>query len=481
MVESSDTFLRCPSCRSLVPTVSTRCNVCGANLDSAGVWAGQDEATKRKRRARQHTASVQDPDQIAAIKEAYMSGQSVPVDTGYVDDPLSAYIEEVEVESKPGSAVDKSDILSGKVSEELPLPGMLRPPTIPVASSQKTDSREASAAQSAPSMLQPPTFVANQIASPSDAAIEVSDDDEDDFDDELEGSDAPADGEGRRRRRRSRRRRRQGASSDAAAETTPQEETGESAPTVSSLESDGEPLRQAESRNSEVQQSEEAAEEIQVSREETLSAEVETLADEESDADESVDEERFAVSNLESVRDGRLSDSELPEPAASVSQPALRVQPLPKQSHPKKSQNADISDPNSPVAKENVMNAGAHAEFTPASDAKLYGWIISFDDPMGTGYELRESKFFITRAELKGSDFVLRDASVSTPHALITVGSGGVWVQDLMSETGVCVRHVGEVEYTELAESANDRLFDGDWVKFGQKEFLITLIPYETT
>ena len=39
------TFVRCPSCRSLVPAVSTRCRMCGASLDvAAGQGAASDEA-----------------------------------------------------------------------------------------------------------------------------------------------------------------------------------------------------------------------------------------------------------------------------------------------------------------------------------------------------------------------------------------------------------------------------------------------------
>ena len=34
------TFVRCPSCRSLVPAVSTRCRMCGATLDATAADEG---------------------------------------------------------------------------------------------------------------------------------------------------------------------------------------------------------------------------------------------------------------------------------------------------------------------------------------------------------------------------------------------------------------------------------------------------------
>jgi hypothetical protein len=481
MVESGETFLRCPSCRSLVPTVSTRCNVCGANLDAAGAWAGQDDATKRKRRARQHTASVQDPDQIAALKEAYSQGGSA---AGYIDDPLSAYIEEVEVESKPKSAVDKADVLDGKVHEEVSVPGMLQPPPI-VGSSVPSFSAPG---QTAPTMLQPPLTPSSQLSKPM---LDSDDADEDDEFDDGDAVETRGDGEARRRRRRSRRRRRGSGSDEQGSDEQGSDERGSNeggSDGIGSVEQESSDAGSGDNTSSYASDAEEVVETLSTnSAEQSANDEIEVFSVD----DDGIDEGKGVGSvNDEKVPDSARSTMQQHDapiaktaaaPAYSATSEPIRQSEKPKAMPAVRRSDGSNDEFNSPVAKENIMNAGAHAEFTPASDAKLYGWIISFDDPMGTGYELRESKFFITRAELKASDFVVRDASVSTPHALITVGSGGVWVQDLMSETGVSVRHVGESDYTDLAESANDRLFDGDWVKFGHKEFLITLIPYETT
>jgi len=51
----------------------------------------------------------------------------------------------------------------------------------------------------------------------------------------------------------------------------------------------------------------------------------------------------------------------------------------------------------------------------------------------------------------------------------------GLLVQDLMSETGVFVRREGDAIYRKEEEAII--LGHGDWVRFGEQEFLVTLIP----
>jgi len=113
---------------------------------------------------------------------------------------------------------------------------------------------------------------------------------------------------------------------------------------------------------------------------------------------------------------------------------------------------------------------------------RLAGWLISYDNPDGDAIELREGRFFATGRSLKGGDLVLEDPSVSTPHALIAVDNSGiVKIQDLMSENGVWLRqrvqdggdlgdYIAAADHIEVAH--------GDWVRFGDVEFLVSLIPY---
>jgi len=107
---------------------------------------------------------------------------------------------------------------------------------------------------------------------------------------------------------------------------------------------------------------------------------------------------------------------------------------------------------------------------------RLCGWLVSFTDPVGAALELREGKFFVTATSLKPSDLIIEDASISTPHALFAVNSKlGIQVQDLMSERGVLVKRHG-TENFEKTETAVP-LHHGDSIKFGEVEFLVSVVP----
>jgi hypothetical protein len=102
---------------------------------------------------------------------------------------------------------------------------------------------------------------------------------------------------------------------------------------------------------------------------------------------------------------------------------------------------------------------------------------VSYSDPDGNATELREGKFFVTASSLKQSDLIIEDSSISTPHALISVSvEGGMQVQDLMSDRGVFVRRRGDDTYRREADVA--RVEHGDWLRFGDVEFLVSLIAH---
>jgi pSer/pThr/pTyr-binding forkhead associated (FHA) protein len=104
------TFVRCPSCRSLVPAISTKCRMCGATFDNA---QSEEDKSKAQGRARQHTATINGADDhddtppIAAKPTAppvaptaqFKNARADSLPNGSdVDDPLRNYLEEVEVE-----------------------------------------------------------------------------------------------------------------------------------------------------------------------------------------------------------------------------------------------------------------------------------------------------------------------------------------------------------------------------------------------
>ncbi|RME61850.1 MAG: FHA domain-containing protein [Candidatus Dadabacteria bacterium] len=110
---------------------------------------------------------------------------------------------------------------------------------------------------------------------------------------------------------------------------------------------------------------------------------------------------------------------------------------------------------------------------------KLVGWLVSYKDPSGTSIELREGKFFVSKRKLKENDLLIDDSSISTPHALVRVSvNGGFTVQDLLSERGVFIRKKGEKTYKREDDLIN--VSHGDWIRFGDVEFLVALLTEVT-
>ncbi len=106
---------------------------------------------------------------------------------------------------------------------------------------------------------------------------------------------------------------------------------------------------------------------------------------------------------------------------------------------------------------------------------RLFGWLVSYENPDGRAIELREGKFFVTASSIKGSDLVLEDPSISTPHALMSISDSGLLVQDLMSDNGVFVRVHGDGDYRR--EDGIIRVAHGDWIRFGDVDFLVIVVP----
>jgi hypothetical protein len=113
-----------------------------------------------------------------------------------------------------------------------------------------------------------------------------------------------------------------------------------------------------------------------------------------------------------------------------------------------------------------------------ARNGRLFGWLVSFTDSNGKAIELREGRFFISGKSIKESDLVIDDRSVSAPHSLVAISrADGMSVQDLMSERGVFVRRGSSGQYQR--EEGTTNVGHGDWVRFGDVEFLISLLPGE--
>lgn len=112
-----------------------------------------------------------------------------------------------------------------------------------------------------------------------------------------------------------------------------------------------------------------------------------------------------------------------------------------------------------------------------ASTSRLFGWLVSYQDSTGASIELREGKALLTGSSLKKGDLVIDAPSISTPHAMFIMrADSGLFIQDLMSERGVWVRRKGQDTYQR--EEDGVVLNHGDWVRFGDEEFLVSLVPY---
>ncbi len=125
------TFVRCPSCRSLVPASQTRCRMCGASLEASGKGDEAEKQAVKSSRVKQRTMSVQQGDVAQALTQAkeddYAVGEAIvedavatsvsePVNHAPVEaapaDPLGPYIEELSAGSEaPTHADDDLDDL----------------------------------------------------------------------------------------------------------------------------------------------------------------------------------------------------------------------------------------------------------------------------------------------------------------------------------------------------------------------------------
>ena len=131
------TFVRCPSCRSLVPAISSRCRMCGATIDAAVKPEEEaDRGTRPPSRVRQRTMSqpgselneVTDRVRDESSNKTRESMTVVPVREAVSDevegapgemDVTSPYSEEVAAE--PGPVLDAPpDLGAGEGGDALP-------------------------------------------------------------------------------------------------------------------------------------------------------------------------------------------------------------------------------------------------------------------------------------------------------------------------------------------------------------------------
>lgn len=392
------TFVRCPSCRSLVPAVSTRCRMCGATLDAAA----NEEADKDPRSGRVRQRTMSEPNSPLTSTATQMRGDAPPAappappaadstapdidDFGPAgdidDDPLGDYL---------AAAEDPAPLKPAPAAKEAPpvAPVKAAPPVTTSAAAASVDTEELEAEE-------PSAAVSSGEAEEKPRVI-VESGGRRQF-----GGSKPGGLSFSRPREESK---------GAAARPTPPPAPPKAPPVVE---------RAAEERERPAPERQEP----------------------------SAPPRRPEPRREEPRRDERRAEPrEERAPAANRSAPAA-----------------------APVPREGVKRSESVA-------GRLFGWLVSYAEPDGRSIELREGKFFVTGSSLKESDLIIADKSISTPHALVAVDSQtGLRIQDLMSDRGVFIRHGEGGAYQRREEPCT--VEHGDWVRFGDVEFLVCLIAH---
>ena len=429
MSDSSElTFVRCPSCRSLIPAVSTRCRMCGASLDLEE--KGTKEPPKKdSNRVRQNTMSNDEERELKNIKDEINAEEEI-----IQEDPLSDYIDEVEMELGDEEPLEEDIGQQSKKEED-------------------TLNEE-----------EPPLDEIDNSNNSFDILDLDSEEDEDEDSDWLGGLDEIREGE-------------------------------EDAEVIQDLDSDEEEQDEVESVEADLDSGVE--EELDDSEEEQNLSPVDESSFEQR-IDEVNESKQTKVENDEGVNSSKKEEmkkafiekaKEINELNISANKKQEKIEETKKRNryenkNEKKKEKEEIysvkSEDKTGNTKINInFDDTKKIERSPKKTAigRLYGWLVSFNNKNGEGIELREGKFFITRTELKDGDLVLDNPCISTPHAMVTIDPNkGFRVSDLMSDRGIFVRHKGDVTYSREEEVFT--LENGDWVRFGDMEFLVTLIPY---
>lgn len=164
------------------------------------------------------------------------------------------------------------------------------------------------------------------------------------------------------------------------------------------------------------------------------------------------------------------------EPAQPVVQPEVRREPERQREVAQLVETVARTTPAAPPSQPKVVKAQAPKREESMS-GRLIGWLVSYDDPAGNAFEIREGKFFVSRSQIKGqNDFIIEHESISSPHAMLRSSPGKLMVQDLMSERGVFRRPRGTEVYRPEEEPF--ALEHGDWVRFGDIEYLVSLVAH---
>lgn len=451
--ETSDlTFVRCPTCRSLVPASASRCRICNATLEAGGKTSG--EASAGANRVRQKTVSAS-PDEVASMLSASQPQPAAPPpptkpvaplapaedpfgsnDDGF--DPLGAYLQDLDSEPTQPSVEAKeekrppSDEIGADLDDlddfdldifdespaEKPVEKVAARPVVETASTPmesiapESDFLEPSFLDEAP----PPPAAPKQAAPPQ----------------RKEEPRAPKQ------------------------ESRP---TREAPPAQKPASPQSLRPKMAPPRNEQRFQAPKREERPAPKQQPPKGV-----------------EERDQGRNRPS-QPTQAKPQQQQQPQRQQQKPPVRETPPPREAQAPRDEGYARHD-ESP-RREERENRRPHGGSGPRAGrvqpGRLFGWLVSFENPDGRAIELRGGRFFITGSNIRETDLILEDQSISTPHALMSITDRGLMIQDLMSERGTFIRSSGDSQYRR--EEGIIDVEHGDWIRFGDVEFLVVIVP----
>ena len=494
------TFVRCPSCRSLVPAMSTRCRMCGATLDAQGKQAEDPDKDKKSSRVRQRTMSSTGTNELSsAVSQLREQLEGAPAngsaDQIASDDPLGPYIEEVQsTEQRAEVGKLQPALQTGEIQLIQPLDvapstglqgGFDSIPAVPISSPR-------------PEAVIMKSSEAAAAADGLDAGIGIE---------EGEKPRVIIESGGRRFGKPSGLsfgRKEEGAPEDRAAQEERRAEPSvriREEPVIAAKNVDRNfgdrpqpkridvqdaPPRTDTPRNDPPRQEQAPAggapgHQTPRGNNDQRHADGQRPGNK---PEQRNNDRRREEPREENRREGRRDEPRSDRQEARRDEgrhEARREESKPEQrreDRPRQDERSRQTPP--PPARDMKIAAsrprdGAGAKKVESEPGRLCGWLVSYSDPQGAAVELREGKFFVSRSSLKPTDLIVEEESISTPHALITViGGSALQVQDLMSERGVFVRRRGGDTYQRIEE--NVAAEHGDWLRFGDVEFLVSMI-----
>jgi hypothetical protein len=147
------------------------------------------------------------------------------------------------------------------------------------------------------------------------------------------------------------------------------------------------------------------------------------------------------------------------------------------------------------IDKEAVERHANMSEIEDTDNDELAGWLVAFGKSGVDAIDLRIGKRFVSRELLRGSELIINHSSISTPHAMLKVtrlehekngdpAGMRVKVQDLLTPSGISICKAKRIRPGARPKSADWSrheeevvLGSGDWVKFGEVQYLVWLLP----